>query len=466
MKLKINVAKFDTGGVGKVTLNNDTLPTRTLISQPLTFTHGDTALLVNHLNHNMNDVDNNVTIAGVVSGAETTLSAAMTADATSLTLTSGSDFDETTGKFAYDSSSQWWIKIDDEVMKYTTISTNAVSTVTRALDSTSADSHASGAKVELYMIHKVPFTEINKTHNVLANINMDSYTVLLTSSPTITGDTTTASNGGSVVTATENAAYDTAYPIISTLNFPGTDISSTIRPMTATSPSGTENSFVTTTEANAIKLDLDENYHFDTPYMVVSEINETLENAGNKSLILDMSLSSLNSDVSPIIDLGRSTFVAISNRLNNINSSSDVYPTSIYDASTDPLGDDNAAIYLTKKVTLENPATAIKVFFAGHRHYSADIELYYKILRSDDASEFDDLSYEPFNSDGSPDDTVKSSTDKDNFSQYVYTAGVNDDGVGSPLDEFISFQIKIVMKGTNSAEPPRIKELRAIALAI
>ena len=466
MKLIIYVAKFDTGSVGKITLNNDTLPTRTLISQPLTFTHGDTALLVDHLNHNMNDVDNNVTIAGVVSEAETTLSAAMTADATSLTLTSGSDFDDTTGKFAYDSSSQWWIKIDDEVMKYTTISTNAVSTVTRALDSTTAASHASGAKVELYMIHKVPFTEINKTHNALANINMDSYTVLLTSSPTITGDTTTATNGGSAVTATENAAYDTGYPIISTLNFPGTDVSSTIRPMTATSPSGVQNSFVTTAETDAINIDLDGSYDFDTPYLVASEINETLENAGSKSLIFDLSLSSLNSDVSPVVDLGRSTFVAISNRLNSIDSSADVYPTSIYDSSTDPLGDDNAAIYLTKKVTLENPATAIKVFFAGHRHYSSDIEVYYKILRSDDASEFDDLSYVAFNSDGSPDNAVKASTTKGNFTEYLYTAGVTDDGVGTPLDEFISFQIKIVMKGTNTAEPPRIKELRAIALAI
>ena len=414
----------------------------------------------------MNDVDNNVTIAGVVSEAETTLSAAMTADATSLTLTSGSDFDDTTGKFAYDSSSQWWIKIDDEVMKYTTISTNAVSTVTRALDSTTAASHASGAKVELYMIHKVPFTEINKTHNALANINMDSYTVLLTSSPTITGDTTTATNGGSAVTATENAAYDTGYPIISTLNFPGTDVSSTIRPMTATSPSGVQNSFVTTAETDAINIDLDGSYDFDTPYLVASEINETLENAGSKSLIFDLWLSSLNSDVSPVVDLGRSTFVAISNRLNSIDSSADVYPTSIYDSSTDPLGDDNAAIYLTKKVTLENPATAIKVFFAGHRHYSSDIEVYYKILRSDDASEFDDLSYVAFNSDGSPDNAVKASTTKGNFTEYLYTAGVTDDGVGTPLDEFISFQIKIVMKGTNTAEPPRIKELRAIALAI
>ena len=48
----------------------------------------------------------------------------------------------------------------------------------------------------------------------------------------------------------------------------------------------------------------------------------------------------------------------------------------------------------------------------------------------------------------------------------IATEGVphTDDGLGNPLDEFISFQIKIVMQGTNSAEPPRIKELRALAL--
>ena len=37
-------------------------------------------------------------------------------------------------------------------------------------------------------------------------------------------------------------------------------------------------------------------------------------------------------------------------------------------------------------------------------------------------------------------------------------------GIGDPLEEFISFQIKIVMQGTNSSEPPRIKELRTMAL--
>ena len=39
-----------------------------------------------------------------------------------------------------------------------------------------------------------------------------------------------------------------------------------------------------------------------------------------------------------------------------------------------------------------------------------------------------------------------------------------DDGVGDSLPEFIALQIKIVMTGTNTAEPPRLKALRVIAL--
>jgi hypothetical protein len=85
-------------------------------------------------------------------------------------------------------------------------------------------------------------------------------------------------------------------------------------------------------------------------------------------------------------------------------------------------------------------------------------------LRTDDASDFDDLSYTNFNTDGSPDETIPASADNEDFREYVYTSGVTDDGLGEPLDEFISFQIKIVMQGTNSAEPPRIREFRTLAL--
>ena len=52
----------------------------------------------------------------------------------------------------------------------------------------------------------------------------------------------------------------------------------------------------------------------------------------------------------------------IANRINNIDSSSDVFPTTDFNASTEPDGDNNVAIYLTKSIALENPATSIRVF--------------------------------------------------------------------------------------------------------
>ena len=133
--------------------------------------------------------------------------------------------------------------------------------------------------------------------------------------------------------------------------------------------------------------------------------------------------------------------------------------------STEPEGDSNAAIYVTKKVVLENPATAIKVLLTGHRPATSEIKVLFKVLGAQDSVDFDDLNYEYFNTDGSPDRFVNPSLDQDDFQEYEYSAGVTDDGIGTPLDEFISFSIKIVMQGTNMSQPPRIKDLRAIALA-
>ena len=52
----------------------------------------------------------------------------------------------------------------------------------------------------------------------------------------------------------------------------------------------------------------------------------------------------------------------VANRINNIDSSSDVYPTTDYVPSTAPEGDHNAAIYITKQVTLEQLATGLKLY--------------------------------------------------------------------------------------------------------
>tara|TARA_Y100000813_G_scaffold186403_1_gene158969 strand:+ start:785 stop:1060 length:276 start_codon:yes stop_codon:yes gene_type:complete len=89
----------------------------------------------------------------------------------------------------------------------------------------------------------------------------------------------------------------------------------------------------------------------------------------------------------------------------------------------------------------------------------------FKILRSDSADDFEELGYEFFNTTGTTDATTPSSLDDNDFQQYLFTAGVTDDGIGEPLPEFIAFAIKIVGQGTNAAEPIRIRDLRVIALA-
>ena len=85
-------------------------------------------------------------------------------------------------------------------------------------------------------------------------------------------------------------------------------------------------------------------------------------------------------------------------------------------------------------------------------------------MKTNDSTDFDDLGYNFFNSTGVPDQTVGPSLTKDNYREYVYTAGVTDEGIGVPLDEFIGFSVKIVLQCTNSANVPKLKEFRALAM--
>ena len=469
MKFSLKRAVFDTSAAGLVTLQNKNLPSRTLEDNPIEMLDNNTTLKILHPHHGMYSTSNNVTIDGVKSGATTTLNGSITSLATSITLTSGTNFDDTSGKYSRDASNVYYIKIDDEIISYTTISGTGITSATRAVNSTTAVAHADGATVELYQLHKVPLYDINKTHTAIGNIGIDDYTITLSTTPVVDGAGGTSSFGGSVVTATENAQYDVSTTNIGTLVPSKTSLDAGIKGTSATSPSGSETSFVKSTTTRTIPLD--DNYYWDTSNMVSSAINETNELSGVKSLSMPITLSSTDSRVSPVIDTQRMSMVAVSNKVNVIDSSSDVYPTSIYKAMTEPEGDNNAAIYLTKKITLENAATSIRVILDANREDSASIKVLYKILRPDDAFDFDEIDYKFFNDDGTvagsggPDVVVNPSLSLSQFNEYEYTAGVTDDGIGTPLDDFITFQIKIVMRTTNSARPPKIRQLRVLALA-
>ena len=449
MKFTIHRASFVAGSSGKLTLNNDVVPNQTLPVDPVRTISGQSFVQMTHPNHHMYSTNNNVIISGVGSDITTTLASAISSTTqTSISINANSEF------VASNDGSNIYIKIGSEII-VGTISGTTITASTRGYDSTTAATHSSGANVELYQMNGIPLDQINKTHTALANVRIDSYTVATT-----TAATSSSNQGGNSVVATENAMLDGTQTLLPTVSFPDTEVSASIRTTSGTSPSGTESSFNLQGTSFAKSIVLGENCYFDNPKIIASQINETNELAGQKSFYLDVDLQTSLENLSPMVDLDRKSVVAFSNRLDSIDSASDVGVTALqgdFVPSDAASGDSNEAIYITRRVALDTPATGIKVLIDMNRYASADVKLMFKILRSDDSSDFDEIGYNFFNTNGGPDNVVNASLTDGDFKEYEYTA--ND------LDEFIAFSVKIVMQGTNTSEPPRLRDLRAIALA-
>ena len=142
--------------------------------------------------------------------------------------------------------------------------------------------------VELYQINGVPLTEINATHTAIDNIGIDSYTINLSSTPSVSGASGDAEVGGINVFASENYRFEVMQTALSTLELTGCNLTPKVRTTTATSPSGTETSFSTLSTAKAVEIPLGENVTFDSSRMVASKINETNELSSTKSFFLDL----------------------------------------------------------------------------------------------------------------------------------------------------------------------------------
>jgi hypothetical protein len=291
----------------------------------------------------------------------------------------------------------------------------------------------------------------NRTHTTISNITLDSYDILLedSSTATVSGDI-----GGNVVVSTQNRLMDTGYLSIQTLEVPGTGISYKIRPTTGKAIHGSQTEFSLTSNANAIPVVANDNIFFTSPYMVSSEINETNEMTGTKSFWVSAVMSTNNTKVSPVIDTQRISLFTIQNRLNKPTSGNT--PDFVADGTN--TGSSTACQYITKPVTLDNPATALDIRLTSNIRSESNVYVYYKITSSAEIRNIGELGWLPFNGDGSEDTAVIPAEDGSTYKEYKYSA--------SALSEFSAFQIKIVMKGENSAYPPKVRDMRGIALAV
>lgn len=395
-----------------------------------------------------------------------------------------------------------YIKVNNEIIQYTGVNTSAstLSGITRGVDTGNQieslyniNYHPAGSPVFKYEFNGISLRRINRTHSfsdVDLNkypIEIDSYHVkILTEergkdrkfgSPKLffnetktggTYDTNFSSAGTNTLIgpkATQNVCFDILRPNIQIMLPETTNIDAKVRTISGTSSSGDELSFQT---SEYIPISLNSNNTFNTTRMISSRINE-LNNLpstlGNKSFAMELTLSTKDTKVSPIIDLDRVNIITSMNRINK--------PISNYitDGRINTLYDDpNSAIYLTKIIRLQKNADSIKVYFDAYRDVTNEIIVLYRLLRSDVPDNqqlfelfpgYDNLDsnfevIDPANNSGLPDTFVAPSSSPSDLRSYEYTAKY--------LPLFNGFQIKIIMTGTNQAVVPRIKDLRAIAV--
>ena len=128
---------------------------------------------------------------------------------------------------------------------------------------------------------------------------------------------------------------------------------------------------------------------------------------------------------------------------------------------TESEGGSSSATYLTRPIVLANPSSALEVRVDASVFTSSTIEAYFRTTGGEEFRKITDIGFTAFNTTGAPDESVPPADGDVNdeiFKEHKFSV--------SGLPEFSSFQIKLVFKGTIASYPVRVKDFRAIAMAV
>ena len=456
------------------TINGDSLPNGDLYSGKV--------MEITQYNHAHHGATNQVDIRGVK--ADTTqvkTTTSLTADETTVSVANTTPF----VNFGGITVDRGEAIIEEEIVSYI-VGTGQL-TLTRGILNTKPSTHPEGSTIQTYEANGMPLDGINTTHTVPTNTtlknatNIDNYFLEVDTAKitTRTGKqllcfTSEKGFGSNTVKISQNHQFSSINPQFNVIT-PGstTTINSNIRTVSGTSADGTEVSFIDQGFEPAI---LNQTQFYPTPRLVASKINENSKLVTlprNKSLTLDVNMSSSDPNLSPVLDVKNAIFTLGRNKINN-PIGFDNYDS---DSKTNQLEDDpHGSVFVSDRVDLKQPATSLKVLVAASVQPEADFRVFYRLF-SADSSEVSQT-YRPF-----PGYKNMNDTDGDGFGDEIIDLSKNDgraDAFVSPntfdkfseyqfsvnnLEQFSGFVIKIVMISTNESYPVRLKDFRAIALA-
>jgi len=475
LKFTIKNAKFSNKAGTSIFFNSE-IPTRSnenkLSSNPI-FSISSSAseynsgrhILVFHPNHGMNSLTNKVDIEGIISDVlpeKLTVAYGIT-DSGPISVASDTIFEEFEGSTVNNSTA--YVVINGEIIKYENTGSDQLVDITRAQFGTTKLDHPVNSLVYKYEFNNVSLERINKTHDII-DPTIDSYYIQVGSGSLFSES---KFGGGDKVYASKNKQFSKLeFDNNFITRFESTSVDSSVRTVSSTSIDGSEVSFK---DKGYESVGINSINQFTDPRMVCSRINETTslntnQFKDNKSFTLQLTLSTNNQDLSPILNLNNSNLIVENNRINQpigINS------YSVDNRINSNVDDPNALIYVSNRVDLSQSASSIKVLLSAYRSQYSDIRALYKIYRDDNPDENQVWQLFPgylnldvnnkiintSNNDGRSDTSVPSSLENE-YREYSFTI--------DELPQFTSFAIKIVGTSSNQAYTPIIEDLRVIAL--
>lgn len=306
--------------------------------------------------------------------------------------------------------------------------------------------------------------DINGSHTI-SDVELDSYCVTISYSGTAV--TANAYGGGSAITATENMFIDALVPFCETLNLPDTNISVTYEGFSGRSQDGTQGVFVKTPSKS---ITLGRTNYLENPIVIASSAEHVATTGAlnnsigtNKSFGLNITMTTSNPNLTPMIDGDRSSLFCISNRTNSVTTATQKGAAQYnktshgrnYVADTSAKGNSNLNSYITREITLANEASHLNFYADVFKPVGSDIILYYKAQTSGDDVPFDDLVWTEL----APTKPLLANDTK--FDEVTYAVKLSD--VAEVTDVFTSFAFKVVMVTTNSCKVPMFSNVRAIA---
>lgn len=475
---------FSNGTVSGLTINS---------SIPLGGLYEGNVAMINHLDHGMYSTANLVNILGIEGDSESTLQSSISEGTPSLSaiqVLDASVFSEYEG-FSVSATNPGYVKIVDEIMRYTTVNTsaNTLGGITRGIDGTRISSYYTGQRVIKYEISNVSIRRFSgnlEVYNIPGDpdryyVYIDRGTTNNNTNRSSDGATLTSpilsfkeqgNVGGNFVNATKNLQFSEILPSYDLFGSrENVSVSAQIRTVTGRSVDGIETPFL---DVGYEPIQLNRTNRLGSLRMVASRINETTkltELPDSRSFTTALSLSTTDPNVSPQLFLDNCVTKFSSYRINNpiANYPQDSRVNEILDFT-------HNTVYYSNVVYLSKSSTSLKVILSAYRPITSEIRVLYSLIMPDSYEIDQSFTLFPgYNNltidnnqdgfldvinislnDGLSDFKVNASLEGE-FRDYEFTA--------PNLPQFTGFVIKAVMTSTDQSNPPIIKNIRAIALA-